>query len=52
MSIPFIPSNQEVILKGQKPHEEELISVLTDLILAVNKLEQQLEFITNEKIED
>ena len=51
MSIKFIPFDTEISLKGQKAWEREVIVKLECLEVAITKLEKQLEFVTEEKVE-
>ena len=52
MAIKFIPSNQEVTLAGQEEHQKALLSLLRCAINGLNRVEKQLEKLTDESIDD
>jgi hypothetical protein len=51
MAIRFIPSSKNVILEGRDAHDKEVISLLKCLINRVNRVEKQLEILTEDEID-
>ena len=51
MAIKFIPSNPEVAITGNEVHEKSLVALLKCVINGLNRVEKQLEKLTDEEID-
>ena len=51
MAIKFIPSNRKVTIEGGEVHEKAVLSLLRCLVNKVNRVELQLEKLTEEPID-
>lgn len=52
MTIKFIPSDKGVILEEREQQDKLVLSMLRCIFNKLNRLELQLEFLTDEKIEN